>query len=517
MAKNPVNQVFDDLGPDDDTVASYPVSSTRMAQLNQNSINAGAGGVPGAGTAQPAPAPAQAPAVSPLQAMASPFAKDPVANAIYQQMLARESAQRSAQQPLIDAYQQQIDRLGQGGISDLDKASMFFQAAGALAAPTRSGSLMESIGSAGTAVSGPLQKAAQAERDRQDKIAQLQLARTKLSSDMAGNVGVSPSDLLALAKFQRDGDKDTEKFSVQTYKDPRTGVETPYYAGTQGTIKPIDLNSIGITPGQPPAGTGLTGDEFLTDLQKNDPGLAAKVKAVADGRLSMPPINSRAPDAQRLLQAVSQYDPDGLNDIMTGARRKLFTSFTAGPDADQVKALNTVMMHLGKLQETAASLNNSRIPMWNDISNAISTNLGQDAVTNFNFTKKAVADELSRVLKGTATEGEVKRWNEAINSSQSPQQLQGAISTAMDLIDGRMQAIGNKYEEGMSYKYKTNNGLTLLSPEAQKAYQKIRSTSVESGPAPQQAPAAPAGKPDAQGWTTMPNGVRVRLKPSQEQ
>jgi hypothetical protein len=88
-------------------------------------------------------------------------------------------------------------------MSDIDKASMLFQAAGALAAPTRSGGLMESIGAAGTAVAGPLSKAAQAERDRQDKVLQLQMARAKLAADM-GAGGVSASDMLALAKARAD-------------------------------------------------------------------------------------------------------------------------------------------------------------------------------------------------------------------------------------------------------------------------------------------------------------------------
>ena len=450
----------------------------------------------------------------PLSGMPTgPLTEEAIKNAMYQKAQAQYEAQKSQ----MGLYDQMASRYGQSGMSDIDKASILFQAAGALSAPTRSGGLMESIGAAGTAVAGPLSKAAQAERDRQDKMAQLQMARAKLSAEMSP--GPSPSDLMSLYKLQQADAKDTEKFTVQTYKDPRTGVETPYYAGSQGTIKPIDLKSVGIEPAQAAVGDGLTGDEYLTELQKQDANLAAKVKAVHEGRLTLPPTNSKSADAQRLIQAVTQYDPEGVNDIQSGARRKLFTSFTAGEDANQLKSLNTVMGHLGKLQKTSIELDNTRFPTVNEFLNYVSVKTGEDAVTNFNVAKKAVADELSTVLKGRATEGEVKRWNEAINAAQSPKQLQGAIETAMDLIEGRMQALGNKYEAGMNYKYKTNGGMTLLSPEAQKAYQGIKSTSVVEGKTkkePEAAPAAPAGKPDAQGWVTLPNGIKIRQKASQE-
>jgi hypothetical protein len=332
---------------------------------------------------------------------------------------------------------------------------------------------------------------------------------------MAGSQYPSQGNTLALLKAQQDQEDEPEK----------TDITLPNGAKMSGTYKGgkyYDLSGQEITGATMPQTTGsdLTGDDYLNSLKQQDPALAAQVKAVAEGRLPMPPTNARTPNAQRLIQAVSQYDPEGVNDIQTGSRRKLFTSFTAGQDADQIKSLNTVMGHLGKLQDTAVSLNNSNYPMLNSFLNSVSLNTGQDAVSNFNVAKKAVADELSTVLKGRATEGEVKRWNEAINSAQSPAQLQGAISTATDLIEGRMQALGNKYEAGMNYKYKTNGGVTLLSPEAQKMYNKIRSTSVVGGQAQppqqqQQQQQQPAAAPDAQGWTTLPNGIRVRQKQDQ--
>lgn len=117
-------------------------------------------------------------------------------------------ASKQAEMGMLD---QQAQKYGASGMSDLDRASILFQAAGAFAAPTRGGGFMESLGAAGTAVSGPLQRAAQAERDRQDKMAQLQLARAKLAGEM-GSGGVSGADILALEKARLDSIRQPSEF-----------------------------------------------------------------------------------------------------------------------------------------------------------------------------------------------------------------------------------------------------------------------------------------------------------------
>lgn len=181
-----------------DEVDTYPVSPARMRAMQEASVRAGAGGIPVAQGVTPplAQAGAQAPAaVGGLSSLNM--------NAILQQMQLEAQARRAAQQEQMSLINQQASRLGQGGISDLDRASMLFQAAGALAAPTRTGSFMESLGAAGTAVAGPLAKAAQAERERQDKIAQLQLVRAKLAGEM-GTGDMSSSDMLQLMKARAE-------------------------------------------------------------------------------------------------------------------------------------------------------------------------------------------------------------------------------------------------------------------------------------------------------------------------
>jgi hypothetical protein len=119
-------------------------------------------------------------------------------------MQQKADAQRAAQKSYLDTLNQQQGALSQTGMSDYDKASLLFQAAGALGQTTRSGGFGETLGNLGTAMAGPLSKAAEAQRTRQQQLQQLQLARQKLAVEMAGSGGVDPSQMLSLIKAQQD-------------------------------------------------------------------------------------------------------------------------------------------------------------------------------------------------------------------------------------------------------------------------------------------------------------------------
>lgn len=184
---------------DNEDVPSYPVPRQRMAQFEANSRAAGAGGVGPLSQASPQAQPSAGAGLAALQ-FQGPF------QAIYQQMQQRADQQQAAQQAYLDSLKQQEGALAQTGMSDYDKAAMLFQAAGALGQTTRSGGFGETLGNLGTAMAGPLSKAAEAQRQRQSQLQQLQLARQKLGMEMAGQ-GVSPSDMLSLVKAQQEAAK----------------------------------------------------------------------------------------------------------------------------------------------------------------------------------------------------------------------------------------------------------------------------------------------------------------------
>ena len=196
---------------------------------------------------------------------------------IEKMIYARAAQQDAARREMMQTIQKQEGALGQGGMNPLDRASMLFQAAGALAAPTRSGAFMESFGKAGSELAGPLSKAAQAERDRQEKIMQLQLARQKLALEASG---VNPSDILALRKAQEPSEFQRVLSALPTDEDRakalriKAGLEEP--ASKKGReISDKTLSDLS------EAGTALTS---VDDLQNRfQPGYSGKMfEAVAN-------------------------------------------------------------------------------------------------------------------------------------------------------------------------------------------------------------------------------------------
>ena len=127
---------------------------------------------------------------------------------IYKKMQENAAAKQAAQQSYLSMLQQQEGPLSQTGISDLDKAAMFAQAAGAFGAPTRSGGFTETLANVGTTLAGPLSKQAEIQRARSQQLQQLQLARQKLGMEMAGSGGVDPAQAMQLLKAQQDQEEE---------------------------------------------------------------------------------------------------------------------------------------------------------------------------------------------------------------------------------------------------------------------------------------------------------------------
>ena len=231
----------------------------------------------------------------------------------------------------------------------------------------------------------------------------------------------------------------------------------------------LDPFGLGVGAGQQTPFTnavrnGVHGDEFLATLPS---ALAAQVKALAEGRQAFPTGYAlRSPQMQTLIQMVSQYDPS-FDAVNYAARSKTRNDFTAGKSAQQVNALNTVIGHLGQLSNAADALNNTSIPLLNQGLNFAQAQLGDPRIKQFDITRKAVVDELTRVYRGTGgSEKDIDTWTQAINSANSPEQLHGAIAQIGGLLESKIQAMEDQYRKGMGT---TSQGLQLLTPHARDA------------------------------------------------
>lgn len=191
-------------------------------------------------------------------------------------------------------------------------------------------------------------------------------------------------------------------------------------------------------------------DQWL--LAQSKPGASGTasdtvVDAIISGRMQMPTgFALRSPYWQDVIERVSAKDPK-FDATRYAARAAARRTFSSGPEARNVTALNTVIGHLGTLDEAATALDNGDVRVFNAVANRLATELGDPRVQNFDTAKQAVAEETMRVFRQVgASESEARQWGERINSSGSPKQLRGVISTLGNLLDSRVQAIAQQYE-----------------------------------------------------------------------
>lgn len=254
--------------------------------------------------------------------------------------------------------------------------------------------------------------------------------------------------------------------------------------------------------GQTGATASVTGDEFLKTLP---PGTASEVKAYAEGRRPFPTGMSYA-KLQPLIQLVGQYDPtfDATN---YNGRNKARQDFTAGSSAKQITALNTVIGHLGDLDEKASSLGNGSIQWFNGIKNWVKTQTGSSDVTNFNTVRKGVTDELTRVWRQAGgAESDIKTWAESLNAAQSPEQLQGAFSTIAGMLQSRLDALENQKQQGLG---RFGDDLQIITPKSKGIFERLQGT----GPAKPGATATSAATPDYGYGFRYNNGDPSTAKP----
>lgn len=260
----------------------------------------------------------------------------------------------------------------------------------------------------------------------------------------------------------------------------------------------------------------LSGPAFLSTL---DPGMAAQVKAVGQYDMPLPPASRAGGIAiqQAVARAYPEYDYTNAHSKVAAAK-----AFTSGKQGQNINSLNTALAHLGTTAQRAEDLKNESFTPYNSIANAAGRVFGDPRVTNFNVARQAVADELTRAFRGSGGNvADIKGWEDSINSSESPEQLRGAIQQGAKLLEGRVYAIGDQRSQALGTK---DDPLSILNPHARaalaafqspdyasKGYQAIAATlghdpppgGPPSGPGGDGGPPPPGDAPPASGGPTI--------------
>lgn len=218
------------------------------------------------------------------------------------------------------------------------------------------------------------------------------------------------------------------------------------------------------------------GEEFLKSLPAT---LAAKVKAVAEGRQPMPGARGGVlrGEGKAVSDAVYQYDPE-----FSTQRGQIRSAFTTGKAADNIGSLNTATVHLDQLMDAAKALGNGSFRPGNAAFNSLRETFGSSAPTNFEMLKNVAAGEAANALKGTATDPEIAHISAAIRGSNSDKQLQDAFRELMTTYGAKLNTYHERYQQQIP-----GDKWSPVLPTAQSVFQKhgITPTAASGGrPAP---------------------------------
>jgi hypothetical protein len=260
--------------------------------------------------------------------------------------------------------------------------------------------------------------------------------------------------------------------------------------GLGGTPSVLSSSRVSISPGQAAqlaqsdrhfkaqqenSKTGGLGSIFGSAPEATSPETAPIVQAIIEGRKALTPSEMKSPYGQGLLALVAQKDPS-FDLINYNARAKMRNDAVAGKTAENIKAINTAIAHVGQLNDQMTALGNTDSAAYNTAANWLGSNVGmnkdlQGKMSSVDTTAEGVAGEMAKVFRSTGmSEGEINAWRKKFNTNTTPGAQQGVMQSAMHMLQGRMEAINDQYQKGMGT---TAQPLQLLTPQSQKIFDRL--------------------------------------------
>ena len=210
---------------------------------------------------------------------------------------------------------------------------------------------------------------------------------------------------------------------------------------------------------------------------------------VLDGKL--PPMGrgkSATSDRRKIINRATEIikesggDPSDarlqaiLNRTEFKSREIALKNFSTGVEGRKTRSLNTAMAHLESMKEWSIALKNSDVRKVNAVKQELSKEFGDPDVTNFDFAKQIVADEvLVSVVQAGGSMQERDKLQESFDRANSPDQLLGVIETAHELMAGQLESLALQYESSVGEKLaKRNPFVNKLSPKTRKLFDQFR-------------------------------------------
>ena len=237
-----------------------------------------------------------------------------------------------------------------------------------------------------------------------------------------------------------------------------------------------------------PDPTYRVNQNVLDGLQEQDPGMAASVKAIGEGRELMTPQAQRTKDGQQIMKAVNLAYPD-YNAAKVDSYFKGRQTGTSGTLGNKVNSFATAMDHLGRYYDNIAAV--STIPGVNTIASA----LGNEKAKGFETDRHALATEIASAYKGggVPSEKEIEKWTDALGGVTPMQARNGAVETAK-LLHGKFSEYSNQYRNMIPGGLRDDN-FQLMSKQASDAYQHVTGQNIGSTQPLTQGQQQPQNKP----------------------
>jgi hypothetical protein len=262
---------------------------------------------------------------------------------------------------------------------------------------------------------------------------------------------------------------------MHVVKDPSSSTGWSYLNTSGKKLKdappPASAAAQSVNDVVPAAHKDWHGTDYLETLPT---GMAASVKAMAEGKMDLKGASMRYGNQEAQRQRVLQYDP-----TFTQQRYKNRQAFEDpnGKTGQNITAMNTVISHMGTVSELTDALKNGKQQTVNAIVNRIRTEFNNPAINDAQLAIQAMGNELMRVFRQVgASEQETKAWESRFNAAKGdPAYLRSALKVGAELLQGRIDAVDDQWKRSMG----TEEGYpNLLSAKSKTALERINGTGI---------------------------------------
>lgn len=200
--------------------------------------------------------------------------------------------------------------------------------------------------------------------------------------------------------------------------------------------------------GVPAGGAAKVASQGETSPGKLQEAIPANIKptvmAVVEGRMTAPTgFALKSPYWQNVMNQVYAIDPQ-----FNEQRAQLRKAYTLGPQSKEINAINTVIDHVGVMNDAVDALNNSDVKALNAIANKFGVETGSSAPAVFKTIVHRVGPELSKAYLGSGgSAGERGADENDFNVNLAPGILKDNANVTLHLLNSKIGALRNQWDE----------------------------------------------------------------------